>query len=231
MKAESRTQPTVALTACGKAGLPPRLVRHNPERAGSHSPDHHSSDHCVFSVQAHNPELLADFRVIQAVSKRFKPKKKKNFTLKPHKYMSRNGKNTRLPSHVCEELNFRLERAQRGPSLLVWLNALPDVREMRPATLIPTAQIKLRHTKSQRVAVKNILKRFDHQHIPVRISARISAISLFSKHLRLVPPKHSSDGGRRRSPGEVAFSSIPLAPCARTQSVCQRGFRLVYFWA
>jgi hypothetical protein len=50
-------------------------------RSGSHSPDHHSSDHCVVQVNP-DPELLADFRVIQAVSRRFKPKKKKKRTLK-----------------------------------------------------------------------------------------------------------------------------------------------------
>ncbi|MGP8197963.1 MAG: hypothetical protein ACLQU4_00495 [Limisphaerales bacterium] len=79
MNAESRTQSTVALAPYVKAGLPSRLAYHMPERAfGSRSPDKHSSAHSAFSGIFPNPELLADFRVIQAVSKRFKPKKRKN---------------------------------------------------------------------------------------------------------------------------------------------------------
>ncbi|MGD0813320.1 MAG: hypothetical protein ABSA83_06930 [Verrucomicrobiota bacterium] len=43
---------------------------------------------------------------------------------------ARNGKIARLSSHVREELNVRLERSQPGPSLLAWLNALPEVQGM-----------------------------------------------------------------------------------------------------
>ncbi len=42
---------------------------------------------------------------------------------------TRNGKIARLPHHVREELNVRLERSQPSPQLLAWLNALPAVRE------------------------------------------------------------------------------------------------------
>ena len=42
---------------------------------------------------------------------------------------TRNGKIARLPHHVREELNVRLERSERSPQLLAWLNALPEVRE------------------------------------------------------------------------------------------------------
>ena len=41
---------------------------------------------------------------------------------------TRNGKIARLPHNVREELNVRLERSERGPQLLAWLNALPEVR-------------------------------------------------------------------------------------------------------
>lgn len=43
---------------------------------------------------------------------------------------TRNGKVARLPHHVREELNLRLERSERSPQLLAWLNALPEVREL-----------------------------------------------------------------------------------------------------
>jgi len=42
---------------------------------------------------------------------------------------SRNGKIARLPHDLREELNQRLERSERSPDLLAWLNALPAVRE------------------------------------------------------------------------------------------------------
>jgi len=49
---------------------------------------------------------------------------------KHHEIMrTRNGKIARLPQNVREELNVRLERCQRSPQLLVWLNALSDVQE------------------------------------------------------------------------------------------------------
>jgi hypothetical protein len=43
---------------------------------------------------------------------------------------SRNGKIARLPRHVREELNERLERSEPGPQLLAWLNALPETKEV-----------------------------------------------------------------------------------------------------
>ena len=46
----------------------------------SHSLANHYSAHCVFQGYSLDPALLADFRVIQADSKRFKPKKRKNST-------------------------------------------------------------------------------------------------------------------------------------------------------
>jgi hypothetical protein len=42
---------------------------------------------------------------------------------------TRNGKIARLPHQVREELNQRLERSERSPQLLAWLNALPEVRD------------------------------------------------------------------------------------------------------
>ena len=42
---------------------------------------------------------------------------------------SRNGKIARLPQAIREELNLRLERSERSPQLLAWLNALPEVQE------------------------------------------------------------------------------------------------------
>lgn len=41
----------------------------------------------------------------------------------------RNGKIARLPAAVREEINERLERCERGPQLLAWLNALPAVQK------------------------------------------------------------------------------------------------------
>jgi hypothetical protein len=44
--------------------------------------------------------------------------------------MTRNGKIARLPKHVREALNQRLQDGQSGPGLLHWLNTLPECREM-----------------------------------------------------------------------------------------------------
>jgi len=44
--------------------------------------------------------------------------------------MSRNGKIARLPRHVREQLNTRLEDGEPGPQLLAWLNANPTVQEI-----------------------------------------------------------------------------------------------------
>lgn len=41
---------------------------------------------------------------------------------------TRNGKIARLPRHVREELNARLERSEQSPQLLAWLNAMPEVQ-------------------------------------------------------------------------------------------------------
>jgi hypothetical protein len=43
--------------------------------------------------------------------------------------MTRNGKIAHLPGHVRDELNQRLENGEEGPTLLPWLNALPEVQE------------------------------------------------------------------------------------------------------
>src|SRR5271165_6271372 len=43
---------------------------------------------------------------------------------------ARHGKIARLPRHLRHELNERLERAEPGPQLLDWLNALPEVRQV-----------------------------------------------------------------------------------------------------
>jgi hypothetical protein len=80
---------------------------------------------------------------------------------------TRNGKIARLPHDVREELNARLERSERSPQLLVWFNALPEVREFvqREFGGEPVskhnwgkngrqgAPIKLRRSQSQSVAV------------------------------------------------------------------------------
>ncbi len=39
---------------------------------------------------------------------------------------TRNGKIARLPHHVREELNVRLERSERSPRLSAWLNFNPE---------------------------------------------------------------------------------------------------------
>jgi hypothetical protein len=43
---------------------------------------------------------------------------------------TRNGKIARLPRHLREQLNVRLECSEPSPLLLAWLNALPEVREI-----------------------------------------------------------------------------------------------------
>src|SRR5580692_617932 len=43
---------------------------------------------------------------------------------------TRNGKIARLPRHIREQLNRRLEDNQPGPKLLEWLNGLPEVQEV-----------------------------------------------------------------------------------------------------
>jgi hypothetical protein len=43
---------------------------------------------------------------------------------------TRNGKIARLPHDVREEINLRLERSERSPQLLAWLNAQPPVQEV-----------------------------------------------------------------------------------------------------
>ena len=42
----------------------------------------------------------------------------------------RNGKIARLPHEIREELNQRLERSEKSPKLLAWLNDLPEVKEV-----------------------------------------------------------------------------------------------------
>ena len=44
--------------------------------------------------------------------------------------MTRNGKIARLPRHIREQLNRRLEDADPGEPLLEWLNELPEVKEV-----------------------------------------------------------------------------------------------------
>src|SRR5271166_2863543 len=44
--------------------------------------------------------------------------------------MTRNGKIARLPRHIREQLNRRLEDGEEGETLLDWLNALPEAREI-----------------------------------------------------------------------------------------------------
>jgi hypothetical protein len=44
--------------------------------------------------------------------------------------MSRNGKIARLPKHIREQLNRRLEDGEQGDTLLEWLNGLPEVQEI-----------------------------------------------------------------------------------------------------
>ena len=44
--------------------------------------------------------------------------------------VTRNGKIARLPRTVRQELNRRLDEGEQGKKLVVWLNALPEVRAM-----------------------------------------------------------------------------------------------------
>ena len=48
--------------------------------------------------------------------------------------MTRNGKIARLPGHVRDELNQRLENGEEGPKLLAWLNGLPEVQKTLKAS-------------------------------------------------------------------------------------------------
>jgi hypothetical protein len=43
---------------------------------------------------------------------------------------ARNGKIARLPRHIRNQLNERLDRSEESPQLLEWLNALPEVQEV-----------------------------------------------------------------------------------------------------
>ncbi len=45
----------------------------------------------------------------------------------------RNGKIARLPLAVREELNLRLRDGEEGVDLVVWLNSLPEVRQVLAA--------------------------------------------------------------------------------------------------
>jgi len=47
--------------------------------------------------------------------------------------MTRNGKIARLPRHIRDELNQRLQDGEEGNTLLEWLNALPQVQEVLKA--------------------------------------------------------------------------------------------------
>jgi hypothetical protein len=47
--------------------------------------------------------------------------------------LDRNGKIARLPKHLREELNRRLENGERGQPLLQWLNSRLEVRELMAA--------------------------------------------------------------------------------------------------
>ena len=44
--------------------------------------------------------------------------------------MTRNGKIARLPRHIRDELNRRLDNAEQGIRLVEWLNSLPEVKQM-----------------------------------------------------------------------------------------------------
>src|SRR5579871_5756699 len=44
--------------------------------------------------------------------------------------MTRRGKIARLPCGIREELNRRLENGEQGRRLLVWINGLPEVKEV-----------------------------------------------------------------------------------------------------
>ena len=47
--------------------------------------------------------------------------------------LNRNGKIARLPKHLREELNRRLDHGERGQALLHWLNSRPEVRALSAA--------------------------------------------------------------------------------------------------
>ena len=44
--------------------------------------------------------------------------------------MTRNGKIARLPKHIREELNRKLDDGEKGLKLIEWLNGLPEVQKM-----------------------------------------------------------------------------------------------------
>ena len=44
--------------------------------------------------------------------------------------MTRNGKIARLPRHIRDELNRRLDNAEQGIQLVEWLNSLPEVKQV-----------------------------------------------------------------------------------------------------
>ena len=44
--------------------------------------------------------------------------------------MTRNGKIARLPRHIREQLNRRLEDGEQGKKLVAWLNSLPSVQDI-----------------------------------------------------------------------------------------------------
>ncbi len=46
---------------------------------------------------------------------------------------TRNGKIARLPHHIREQLNRRLQDGQQGKKLVAWLNSLPEVRAITAA--------------------------------------------------------------------------------------------------
>ena len=47
--------------------------------------------------------------------------------------LNRNGKIARLPKHLREELNRRLDHGERGQALLHWLNSRPEVQALSAA--------------------------------------------------------------------------------------------------
>jgi hypothetical protein len=73
---------------------------------------------------------LADFRLFQAVSRRFKPKKIKKITLKPRNFMSRIGKIARLPAPLREQINVRLQNGENGRDIIAWLNSNDEVNAL-----------------------------------------------------------------------------------------------------